>query len=184
VADTGRKNAQQGKSGVPTGLLAQPVVTRLQVTRYPSSCALLSPASVRVVADPRSSKTQDASSTRPQCSNRTSYHSAQYQPTGTSTTHGSSSPISSSTSLPASNSLTPLNVAQHAINAGKPKNPTVAHNRAAEDVDALKATLRELGVELPDHLVARIARRYTGATAIERLLAEESYWVPGCGAKE
>lgn len=44
---------------------------------------------------------------------------------------------------------------------------------------ALKTTMKGLGIELPDSMIAGLARKYDGMTSMERFLSEEGYWVPG-----
>ena len=58
-------------------------------------------------------------------------------------------------------------------------NAVPARDPAAEDFAALKVTMKGLDIELPDHIIAGLAKRYDGMTPMERFLSEEGYWVPG-----
>lgn len=147
---------------------------------YPPRCILLLPSFVSGVADPLKSLAKYPSSMKPEYSD--SYSSVQHNKhrTGASNPNNTSSPLSSSTFLPSANFLTHLNIARHTLNAEKPKDSLVVHDKHMKDLDT---ALRELGVELPRQIIALVARRDTGATTMERFLAEDSCCIPGYGTK-
>ncbi|MCJ1247771.1 hypothetical protein MMC30_004986 [Trapelia coarctata] len=74
-------------------------------------------------------------------------------------------------------SLGYFNVDQHRAQSIHSAIPT--RDTLVEDAAALKITMEGLGIELPDTIIADLAKKHDGMTPMERFLAEEGYWVPG-----
>jgi len=119
-------------------------------------------------SNPRSSErllSQVASNNRPRPA--TSHTGSGHTPT----THPSTPSASSY-----SGSLGYLNVDHHSA-LPVPHTHTV-RDTSAEDFAAVKITMAGLGIELPDQVIATLARKHDGMTPMERFLSEEGHWVP------
>ena len=87
-------------------------------------------------------------------------------------------------STPFSESLTSSNLAEYTqATSQSVSGPGIVGDPDHERLEALKATLMQLGVELgvdlPEHVAIEMAKDYNGVTPLRRFLAEKGYWYPG-----